>query len=97
MSVVIKEENKSMNTLKKAVFVSVFGAIISGIVACMGSSTTVFMDFCRCMLDGVTTVVTFIVYDRINKGIIDKKDVVEVADYLESSYMWMIWQMLVYS
>ena len=69
MSVNANKKNKSMDTLKKAVFVSVFGAIISGVVACMGTSTTVFMDFCRCLLDGFTTVVTFIVFSKINNGL----------------------------
>ena len=73
MSVVKSKGNKSMNTLKKAVLFSILGAIASGTVAYMGSSTTVMMDFCRCLLDGIITVFTYIVYDNISKGNIDKK------------------------
>ena len=82
MSVNANKKNKSMDTLKKAVFVSVFGAIISGVVACMGTSTTVFMDFCRCLLDGFTTVVTFIVFSKINNGTIDKKNEQKYQEYI---------------
>ncbi|MBE5936143.1 MAG: hypothetical protein E7262_10260 [Lachnospiraceae bacterium] len=71
MSVVKKIKN--MDTMKKAVIVSVWGALVSGVVACMGSSMTVFMDFCRCLLEGAMTVVTYIVFLKINKQAVSKR------------------------
>lgn len=61
-----KDNKKSLNTLIKATIIGILGTTISGFVAHTGSSTTMYMDFCRSLIETITTVVSFFVFVRIN-------------------------------
>ena len=59
------KSNNSSNTIKNATIIGIAGATISGIVAHTGSSTTVYMDFCRSFIECIITVISFIVFNYI--------------------------------
>lgn len=64
----IKSKNNSTKTIKKAAFIGIAGATISGIVAHTGSCSTMYMDFCRSLIECITTVVSFLVFNYISNN-----------------------------
>lgn len=64
----IKTNNNGANTLKKAAIIGLLGATISGIVAHTGSCTTMYIDFSRSLIEGLMTVISCIVFSKIQNN-----------------------------
>ncbi len=76
----VKSKNNSSNTIKKAALIGILGATISGIVAHTGSCSTMYMDFCRSLIEGITTVISFFVFNYISNNNVSSQKETELQE-----------------